>query len=171
MLHIPGLGHVLVLQFLVFVAGPLHAFPPFAACWLTDLLRCLVPPPHVLEQVPHAPQGPHLQLTVISGLYYVIQLQSDISFHFLKRILEYGVNVTHTRSRTRARVCIAILVFLSWSLTFRPTICLPFAHCPFALLSATTTSFRARSPCSPASPLTVNCNIMMKILSCNFIHT
>ena len=45
------------------VAEPVHGLPPFDAGVAIDLVRVLVPPPHVAEQVDHTPYAPHAQST------------------------------------------------------------------------------------------------------------
>jgi hypothetical protein len=43
------------------VAEPVHAAPPLDAGVASGLVRVLVPPPHVAEQVDHLPYSPHTQ--------------------------------------------------------------------------------------------------------------
>ena len=56
-------GHALELQVPVSVADPVHGLPPFDTGVATDLVRVLIPGPHVPEQVDHAPYAPHAQST------------------------------------------------------------------------------------------------------------
>ena len=52
--------HALRLQELLAVDCPLHTPVPFSSTNL-DLVRVLVPPPQILEQVPHSLQVPQTQ--------------------------------------------------------------------------------------------------------------
>ena len=56
-------GHARELQASVSVAEPLQGAPPFSAGVVSVLVRVLVPPPHVAEQVDHSPYSPHTQST------------------------------------------------------------------------------------------------------------
>ena len=47
--------HASELHASVFIFEPLHGAPPFVASVDSDLLRVLVPPPQVTEQVDHFP--------------------------------------------------------------------------------------------------------------------
>ena len=60
-------GHALELQVAVSVAEPGHGLPPFEAGVATVLVRVLVPPPHVAEQVDHTPYSPHAQSTATTS--------------------------------------------------------------------------------------------------------
>ena len=54
-------GHASVLQVSVCVEEPLHGVPPFAAGVASGLVRVLLPPSHLAEQVDHSPYSPHTQ--------------------------------------------------------------------------------------------------------------
>jgi hypothetical protein len=54
-------GNASELQVSVSVAEPLHAPPYFSAGVAACLVRVLVPPTHVAEQVDHSPYSPHTQ--------------------------------------------------------------------------------------------------------------
>ena len=45
--------------------SPSHAMPPCLSGWSISRLLPCIPPPHVLVQISHSPQGPHSQLTRI----------------------------------------------------------------------------------------------------------
>ena len=53
----------------VSVAEPLHDAPPLAAGVVSDLVRVLVPAPHVAVQLDHSPYSPHMQS--ITSIYKI----------------------------------------------------------------------------------------------------
>ena len=59
-------GHASELQIPVSVSEPVHGAPPFAAGIASGLVRVLVPPPQVTEQVDHLPYSPHSQSTALT---------------------------------------------------------------------------------------------------------
>ena len=61
-------GHTSRLHCPVSVAEPLHGAPPFDAGVASGLVRVLVPPPQVAEQVDHSPYSPHMQSPSVISL-------------------------------------------------------------------------------------------------------
>lgn len=85
--HVKGLPthavpeHALELQVPVSVAEQGHGLPPLDAGVATVLVRVLVPPPHLAEQVDHTPYSPHAQSTATTSLQLLHDLR-QVSFTF-----------------------------------------------------------------------------------------